>query len=81
MGKNRLFSIFQQMEHVQRSHHVYPNMLLQPSMFMRLEEASADECTSVYMSVSACPDKNATTEIMGLFMGNGADASHKYSEA
>lgn len=37
--------------------------------------------TSVYMSVSACPDKNAATEIMGLFMGNGADASRKYSEA
>lgn len=56
-------------------------MQLQPSMFMHLGEASADECTSVYMSVSACPDKNATTEIMGLFMGNSADASRKYSKA
>lgn len=69
------------MEHVQRSHQVDPNMLLQPSMFTRLEEASADECTSVYMSVSACPDKNATAEIMGLFMGNGADARPKHSGA
>lgn len=56
-------------------------MLLQPSMFMHLEEASADECTSVYMTISACPDKNATTEIAGLFMGNGADAGRKYSQA
>lgn len=69
------------MEHVQRSHGVYPNTQLQPSMFMHLGEASADECTSVYMSISACPDKNATAEIMGLFMGNGADACHKYSKA
>lgn len=26
-----------------KKNHVYPNMLLQPSMFMHLEEASADE--------------------------------------
>lgn len=63
------------------SRRVYPNTQQQPSVFMHLGEAGADECTSVYTSVSACPDKNATTEIMGLFMGNGADASRKYSKA
>lgn len=49
---------------------------------MHLEEASADEshqCLHVRFCLSR--QKNATTEIMGLFMGNGADASRKYSEA
>lgn len=76
MSKNRLFFTVSTNGTCAKKPSCVPEHAATTRYVYAFRGSHAAECTSVYMSVSACPDKNATTEIMGLFMGNGADASH-----